>query len=102
MVSEPLVVQNKLANRLRQLFALPPAFETPCAVALAFRRASTCGLDCIGGRTEFVRGDVRDPAAVRHAMRGCGHVFHLAAQVAVTTSMVDPRADFAVNLQGTL
>ena len=29
-------------------------------------------------------------------------VFHLAAQVAVTSSLVDPMQDFAVNAQGTL
>ena len=34
-------------------------------------------------------------------MSGAKAVFHLAAQVAVTTSMTDPAEDFAVNLQGT-
>jgi CDP-paratose 2-epimerase len=53
-------------------------------------------------RLEFVEGDVRDSSAVEKAMKGADTVFHLAAQVAVTTSVVDPREDFSVNAQGTL
>lgn len=51
---------------------------------------------------EFVRADVRDQAAVAAALDGIEHVFHLAAQVAVTTSLFDPHTDFAINAQGTL
>ncbi len=51
---------------------------------------------------EFVRADVRDASAVRAAMVGVEHVYHLAAQVAVTTSLIDPRTDFEVNAGGTL
>src|SRR3989441_13217959 len=57
-VPQPLVIEYELANRLRELVALPPAFESPSALALSFRRGSTCGLDRIGGRAELVRGDV--------------------------------------------
>jgi CDP-paratose 2-epimerase len=39
---------------------------------------------------------------LRLAARGSAHVFHLAAQVAVTSSLLRPRHDFAVNLRGTL
>jgi CDP-paratose 2-epimerase len=39
---------------------------------------------------------------VRQALDGVSHVFHFAAQVAVTTSMIDPRADFETNVGGTL
>ena len=53
------------------------------------------------GRVEFVRGDVRDAQAVRKAMEGVTDVFHLAAQVAVTTSVDDPSTDFEVNARGT-
>ncbi len=53
-------------------------------------------------RVEVVVGDVRDPAAVARAVAGVEHVFHFAAQVAVTTSIVSPRADFDVNAGGTL
>jgi CDP-paratose 2-epimerase len=47
-------------------------------------------------------GDVRDVFAVRRAMAGCQRVFHLAAQVAVTTSLDQPRQDLGVNVQGTI
>jgi CDP-paratose 2-epimerase len=53
-------------------------------------------------RLEFVRGDVRDKRAVQEAARGATEIFHLAAQVAVTTSIDDPATDFEVNAQGTL
>lgn len=50
---------------------------------------------------ELVRGDVRDLTAVRAAMRDVKTVYHLAGQVAVTTSVADPRTDFEVNALGT-
>jgi CDP-paratose 2-epimerase len=55
-----------------------------------------------GRRVRILVGDVRDRNDVRRALEGVGHVFHFAAQVAVTTSMVDPRADFEANALGTL
>lgn len=55
-----------------------------------------------GGLLEPLVGDVRDPAAVARAVRGVSAIFHCAAQVAVTTSLVDPILDFEVNARGTL
>jgi CDP-paratose 2-epimerase len=55
-----------------------------------------------GAKLEAVIADVRDVAAVDRAMAGVTQVFHFAAQVAVTTSLHDPREDFSVNAQGTL
>ncbi len=55
-----------------------------------------------GGRIRFIRGDVRDFPAVAEAVRQAEVVFHLAAQVAVTTSLIDPRTDFEINALGTL
>lgn len=49
-----------------------------------------------------VIADVRDDAALARAVAGARAVFHMAAQVAVTTSFTDPRADFEVNVLGTL
>jgi CDP-paratose 2-epimerase len=46
--------------------------------------------------------DIRDAGAVAEAAREAAAVFHFAAQVAVTTSLVDPREDFDINLQGTI
>ncbi len=51
---------------------------------------------------DFKAGDVRDADLVAEAVRGADAVLHLAAQVAVTTSMADPLGDFAINLTGTL
>ncbi|UYY58632.1 SDR family NAD(P)-dependent oxidoreductase [Sphingomonas sp. S2-65] len=53
-------------------------------------------------RIEAIIGDIRDEAAVAQAACRAKAVFHLAAQVAVTTSMVDPRDDFEINIRGTL
>jgi CDP-paratose 2-epimerase len=55
-----------------------------------------------GPLLDVVAGDVRDPATVDLAVRGAAAVFHCAAQVAVTTSLVDPIHDFEVNARGTL
>ena len=46
--------------------------------------------------------DVRDGEALRRAVRGVSQAYHLAAQVAVTTSLTDPLTDFEVNARGTL
>jgi len=46
--------------------------------------------------------DVRDRGCVAAAVAKASQVFHLAAQVAVTTSLHDPLEDFAINLGGTL
>ena len=54
------------------------------------------------GAVEFVEADVRDAAAVRAAVRGCSRAYHFAAQVAVTTSLTGPVADFETNARGTL
>ena len=53
------------------------------------------------GAVQFVRGDVRDGAALAEAAKGHHAIYHLAAQVAVTTSVVNPREDFEINALGT-
>lgn len=56
------------------------------------------------GSFTFVNADVRDGAAVSSVVERGNFdvVLHLAAQVAVTTSVVDPRTDFEINALGTL
>jgi CDP-paratose 2-epimerase len=54
-----------------------------------------------GGPLTVVRDDVRDFGAVRHAAADVDVILHLAAQTAVTTSVVEPREDFEVNALGT-
>ena len=51
---------------------------------------------------EFVQGDVRyDSFSLLHAVGRAEMVLHLAAQVAVTTSIVRPVEDFQINAHGT-
>lgn len=50
---------------------------------------------------ELVRGDVRDPEAVRKALRGVDAVFHLAAAVGVGQSMYQIERYTDVNNRGT-
>ena len=54
------------------------------------------------GRLKVTIADVRDAEAVRRAVGSATEIYHFAAQVAVTTSVSDPRSDFEVNLGGTL
>ncbi len=56
------------------------------------------------GDVRFIKQDIRDFDGLRNAVKECGEVdilFHLAAQVAVTTSVVEPREDFEINALGT-
>jgi CDP-paratose 2-epimerase len=53
-------------------------------------------------RISAVVADIRDDDGLAQAAGEAQAVFHLAAQVAVTTSLVDPRADFDINVRGTL
>jgi CDP-paratose 2-epimerase len=46
--------------------------------------------------------DIRDVVAVEASLDDVGEVFHLAAQVAVTTSIEQPLDDFDINVRGTL
>jgi CDP-paratose 2-epimerase len=54
------------------------------------------------GRITAIIGDIRDEDQVARATRDATAVFHMAAQVAVTTSLVDPVDDFEINIRGTL
>lgn len=53
-------------------------------------------------RTAFIKEDVRNADAMARHVKGHDAVLHLAAQVAVTTSLVDPNTDFDINARGTL
>ena len=50
---------------------------------------------------EFVRGDLRDAELVEALADGCDGIVHTGGQVAVTSSLIDPRTDFEVNALGT-
>ncbi len=49
----------------------------------------------------LVKGDVRDAALLAESAKEADVIVHLAGQVAVTTSVVDPRDDFEANALGT-
>ncbi len=53
-------------------------------------------------RLKITVGDVRDSASVNKAAQGATEIYNFAAQVAVTTSVENPRHDFEVNALGTL
>ena len=57
------------------------------------------------GAVKFLQTDLRDGKAVETALRDhrdASLLLHLAGQVAVTTSVADPRSDFETNALGTL
>ena len=53
-------------------------------------------------RTTFIKEDVRNAGALADHVKNQDAILHLAGQVAVTTSLVDPITDFDVNARGTL
>ena len=55
-----------------------------------------------GSRVTFIKADIRDRLAIRQAMSDIQVIFHLAAQVAVTSSLTDPVHDYEVNIGGTM
>jgi CDP-paratose 2-epimerase len=55
-----------------------------------------------GSKITSIIGDVRDEDELVRAAADVKAVFHMAAQVAVTTSLADPREDFEINVKGTI
>lgn len=53
-------------------------------------------------RLRVTVGDIRNAALVESAVQSATEIYHFAAQVAVTSSVEDPRVDFEVNAGGTL
>ena len=70
------------------------------------RHGSTSNLEWLQGQGTFtfIQGDVRNPAVLDDAIatHRPDQVFHLAGQVAMTTSLASPRDDFEINAMGTL
>jgi dTDP-glucose 4,6-dehydratase len=62
-------------------------------------------LDRIDGRlareVEVIRGDLKDPDAVRRAVAGCEWVFHLGASIAIPYSYQNPHDVMQTNVVGT-
>lgn len=51
---------------------------------------------------KLVKGDVRDAAEVERVVDGSDYVIHLAAQIHVDRSMIDPKLTYDINVGGTL
>ena len=56
------------------------------------------------GKPEIIRGDVRNAAEIEPVLKSVKPdvIFHLAGQVAMTTSMNNPRLDFETNVCGSI
>jgi CDP-paratose 2-epimerase len=70
------------------------------------RRGAQGNLDWLtsthgASRFQLIQADVRDFDRLKQAARGQDVIYHLAGQVAVTTSVLDPRDDFENNALGT-
>jgi CDP-paratose 2-epimerase len=52
-------------------------------------------------RPEIIQGELADAASVMPALSSADVIYHLGGQVAVTTSVLNPRADFESNALGT-
>ncbi len=50
---------------------------------------------------ELIKGDIRDAEVVKNIAKDVDVIIHTAAQVAVTTSLKNPRTDFEINALGT-
>jgi CDP-paratose 2-epimerase len=89
-------VADRLLRAGREVIVLDNLSRAGVERNLAWLRAEH------GDRLRAAVADVRDRAAVAAAVRDAAAVFHFAAQVAVTTSLVDPVEDFEINARGTL
>lgn len=87
---------NRLAEQGEDVLVLDALLRPGVDANLAWLRARH------PRKISVLIADVRDQAAMEAAVRDASAVFHLAAQVAVTTSLVDPCDDFSTNLHGTL
>jgi CDP-paratose 2-epimerase len=54
-----------------------------------------------GEKIEFVHGDIRDFELLKQYVKDVDAIVHTAAQVAVTSSIKNPREDFEINALGT-
>lgn len=77
-----------------------------CVLDNLYRHGSASNLQWLRslGRFDFAHGDIRNPGDVERLVQRFRpeRVFHLAGQVAMTTSIATPRMDFEVNALGTL
>jgi CDP-paratose 2-epimerase len=92
-------VGTNLVNRLAERGARVRVFDNFSRAGV--ERNAEWLLHTYHDEVEVLDADIRDREAVERAVSDASAVFHLAAQVAVTTSVIDPRTDFDINLRGT-
>lgn len=66
------------------------------------RRYNLDHLRARGPKIEFHEADLRDFQSLKNAAKETDFIVHTGGQVAVTTSLKDPRTDFEINALGTL
>ncbi|HEX3599548.1 MAG TPA: NAD-dependent epimerase/dehydratase family protein, partial [Lacipirellulaceae bacterium] len=76
-------------------------FDNLSRAGVRYNLESLCRVPDAAKRLKVTVGDIRDAAAVERAVRDANEIYQFAAQVAVTTSLADPRTDFDINLRGT-
>ena len=89
-------LSNEVIRRNEELFILDNFFRKGCNQNLNWLRKK--------GSFEFLYGDIRNNNDVESIIREIKPdvIFHVAGQVAMTTSLKDPRLDFEVNTLGTI
>lgn len=96
-------IGSNLAERLlRQTGAHIRIFDNLSRTGVARNLEWLQSMAAAPGRLEFLPGDVRDASTLKEAARDVSEIYHLAAQVAVTSSIEDPIQDFEVNTCGTM
>ena len=92
-------IGSNAARRFRELGHDVVVFDSFVRAASRFNRA---WLEKLHPEVRFIEGDVRSSEALRDALDSSFDVvLHLAGQVAVTTSIVDPVTDYEINALGT-
>lgn len=90
------------SNYVRRLLARG---ETVTIYDNLSRRGAQANLDWLrttgSGTLNFVQGDVRDVNLITKTATDADIIIHLASQVAVTTSVLNPREDVEINVMGT-
>ncbi len=87
---------HRLINQGHHVTIFDNLSRSGCELNLDWLRQEH-GLDTF----RMIQGDVTDPNAILQAADGADRIYHLAAQVAVTTSVKNPREDFLANAFGT-
>jgi CDP-paratose 2-epimerase len=88
---------NRLLSEGHQVTIFDNLSRSGCKVNLRWLN------ECHGENSfRLISGDVTDFSVLSEACQGMERVYHLAGQVAVTTSVQDPRRDFMENALGTI